>query len=155
MSVDTAGKGLRGAPSEGLGSPEQCLEDAAYLGHLGTSARSPQRHGGELVSQKEVEGEGRRSPPGGKIRTRRDVPKLRVLQCRRHSQHRGLEQKRENTRGAWQESGGVRGAVCRGQGRQGKLRILETPRLLDAMAIRMGLGNSGSPGNSRPSGPNL
>ena len=34
------------------------LEDAAYLGHLGTCARSAQRQGGELASQKEVEGKG-------------------------------------------------------------------------------------------------
>lgn len=52
----------------------------------------------------------KKSPHGGRIGTRRDGPKLRVLRCRRHSQHRGLEQKREDTGGAWQESGGVKGS---------------------------------------------
>lgn len=113
--------------TEGLRFPEQCIEEAASLRHLGTCAGTSQRRGGELASQKEVEGEGRKSPCGGRIETRSDVPKLRVLQFRRHSQPRGLEQKREDTGGAWRESGGLRGAVCRGQGRQGKLRILETP----------------------------
>lgn len=74
----------------------------------------------ELASQQEVEGkgEGRWSLHGGRIRTRRDVPKLRVLQCRRHSQHRGLEQKREDPGRARWESGRGRGSSV-----QARLRI--------------------------------
>lgn len=79
MSLDIAGNGLCGAPLRVSVSPESCLKEAAPLGHLGTSPRSSQRRRGrELASQKEVEGEGRRSPRGGRIGTRRAVPKLRV-----------------------------------------------------------------------------